>query len=129
MTTGAHAMTEASAGATGRTGIISNGDIVEAVRSGLTRAFEHSANPARELADRTGRNLEATRNWLEGRNAPRAAELADLCRQFDEVFEEFCRLVGRMPPEQKQSQGERLLEDIGLQLNDYLRGKVPEKLK
>lgn len=106
------------------TSIISNGDIVDAVTSGLRRAFAGTANAVKLIAGRTGRNPEAARNWLEGRNAPRAAELAELCRHFDEVFDEFCKLAGRIPPEQKRTQAEQLLEELAMRLTDHQRGKT-----
>jgi len=103
--------------------IISNGDVVDAVTSGLRRAFIGTSNAVKHIAGRTGRNPEAARNWLEGRNAPRAAELAELCRQFDEVFDEFCVLCGRVPPASKSAEAEQLLEEFTARLLDHKRGK------
>jgi len=102
---------------------ISNGDIVDAVTSGLRRAFAGTANAAKLISGQTGKNPEAVRNWLEGRNAPRAAELAELCRHFDEVFDEFCVLAGRIPPDRKAAEAEQLLEEFTARLLDHKRGR------
>jgi hypothetical protein len=105
-------------------GIISNGDVVAAVSGGLGRTFAGTGNAVKMIATRTRRNAEAIRNWVEGRNAPRAAELIELCREFDEVWEEVCRLAGRMPPENRHAHAERLLDELAERLHAHRQGRA-----
>jgi len=74
---------------------ITNETITKAVSSALRRTVGYMPSAPKIVAGKVQRNPRAARNWLEGHNAPRAAELIELMREFDEVFEEVMRLADR----------------------------------
>lgn len=74
---------------------ITNMDVVDTVTGALRSTYGEARHAAKLLARNTGKNVEAARNWLEGRNAPRAAELIQLMRDEDAVFDAVCSLIGR----------------------------------
>lgn len=77
------------------TGIITNEAVTQAISGALQRSFGWVPSSVKYVASRIKRNPRAVRNWFEGQNAPRAAELIDLMRESDEVYEEVLRLANR----------------------------------
>lgn len=89
-------------------GVISNETITQAVSTALRNAVGYFPSAPKLIAQKVQRNPRAARNWLEGHNAPRAAELIELMREFDEVHEEVLRLANRKSIEPSGSTNQRI---------------------
>lgn len=82
---------------------ITNEDLTSEISGALRREAGHTPSAVKFVASRIRRNARAARNWLEGHNAPRAAELIELMREFDEVHEAVLRLANRNPASSDES--------------------------
>lgn len=104
------------------TAAITSSCLAESIADTLRRSMGHLRSGAKLLARQIGVNERTASNLLEGRNAPNAATLVRLCAEFDDVFEEVCRLSGRLPPQDKQARAEQFLDELAQRLQDHKRG-------
>lgn len=74
---------------------ISNQTVTEVISGALNAAVSPFIRADKYVASKIKRNPRAARNWLDGHNAPGAAELIELMREFDEVYHEVLRLANR----------------------------------
>lgn len=91
---------------------ITNETITQAVSTALRNAVGYMPSASKIVAHKVQRNQRAARNWLDGLNAPRAAELIELMREFDEVHQEVLRLANRSPEEPAGSTQQRIEQAI-----------------
>jgi len=89
---------------------ITNETITQAVSMALRNAVGYMPSASKVVAGSVQRNQRAARNWLDGLNAPRAAELIELMREFDEVYYEVLRLANRTPEEPSGSLTQKRIE-------------------
>lgn len=89
-------------------GVISNETLVEALSSALRNAVGYLPSAPKVIASRIHRNPRTVRNWLDRHNAPGAAELIELMREFDEVHQEVLRLANRNSTEPAGSIHQRI---------------------
>jgi hypothetical protein len=87
-----------------RAGTITNDTITQAIASALKNAVGCFPSSAKIVARRVQRNPRAARNWLDGLNAPRAAEFIELAREFDEIHEVYLHLTNRASHEPSGSE-------------------------
>ncbi len=80
-------------------GTISSQTVAERVSCALKLSVSGMAAPGKRVSRMTGKNPRTIRNLMDGSNAPSAATLIELMREFDEVFVEVMHLAGRMPSE------------------------------
>lgn len=71
-------------------------EVTESFTAALRRHFGHGYGAAKKLSADCEMNVATARNLLEGRNAPSASHLIRLMAECDEVFEEVCRMAGRV---------------------------------
>lgn len=63
----------------------------------LRNAVGNIRSPAKTIARLTGRTPKAVDRWLNAENEMTVESLVLLCREFDEVWQEFRALCGREP--------------------------------
>lgn len=83
---------------------VTNYDLSMAIASALQRAVGHFKKPAAIISERIGRSIGAAKKWLAGENAPGAAELIELAREYDEVWDAICMLAHRSPVDLTEAQ-------------------------
>lgn len=69
--------------------------VAERMAEALRRGYGHAKSAVKEIGRATYANDRSAQNWWEGRCAPNAADLIELMRDSDEVFDEVCRMAGR----------------------------------
>lgn len=74
---------------------LNNETVAQAVSTALRYRFGDFNCAVKRIARTINCDQRAARNWWEGNNSPRAAELIELMREFDEVHEEVLRLANR----------------------------------
>lgn len=70
--------------------------VAERVADALRRGYGNTKSAVKEIGRATYANDRSAANWFEGRCAPNAADLIELMRDCDEVFDEICRMAGRV---------------------------------
>lgn len=78
---------------------LTNQAVAERVGYALRAALAGFSSPGKRVSRMTGRHPRTIRNLLDGSNAPSAATLIELMREFDEVHQEVLRLANRSPSE------------------------------
>ena len=76
-------------------GVITSDTVAESVSSALRSAVSGLSAPGKRVARCVGKNARTIRNIMEGANAPSAATLIQLMREFDEVHEAVLCLADR----------------------------------
>jgi hypothetical protein len=69
--------------------------VADAVRCALRSSTGFSRHAAKSIAARVGTTPRTVEDWLQGENAPQAAQLIRLIGEFDEVYEAVMELAGR----------------------------------
>lgn len=78
-------------------GVITSDMVAESVSNALRSAVSGLSAPGKRVARCVGKNARTIRNIMEGANAPSAATLIQLMREFDEVHEAVLVLANRDP--------------------------------
>jgi hypothetical protein len=81
----------------------------------LRRALANHKAPAKFLARLTGRTPKAATNWLSADNDMNLESLIEVCRHFDEAWDELKSLCGRANTE---GEAEQLLAEITTRLRE-----------
>ncbi|MBI1425803.1 MAG: hypothetical protein GC149_20450 [Gammaproteobacteria bacterium] len=84
--------------------------VAERVSSALRSAVSGLRAPGKQVSRMTGRNPRTIRNLMDGSNAPSAATLIELMRDFDEVYIEVLRLANRVSDEPSGSDIKQRIE-------------------
>jgi hypothetical protein len=76
---------------------ISSQSVAQNVASALRAAVAHLPAAGKQVSRMTGKCPRTIRNLLEAQNAPSAATLIELMRDFDEVYEAVLSMAQRNP--------------------------------
>ena len=78
-------------------GAINSQTVAERVSCALRQAVIGLAAPGKQVSRITGRNPRTIRNLMDGSNAPSAATLIELMRDFDDVYIAVLEMAQRHP--------------------------------
>lgn len=93
---------------------ISSQAVAESVSNALRLSLSGLSAPGKRVSRLTGKNPRTIRNLMEGSNAPSAATLIELMREFDEVYFEVLRLANRNPSEPSGSINHRIEQAVNI---------------
>lgn len=91
-------------------GSINSQTVAERVSSALRNAVFGLAAPGKQVSRLTGRNPRTIRNLMDGSNAPSAATLIELMRDFDDVYFAVLDLAQRQPQAQTSAEVQQRIE-------------------
>lgn len=69
--------------------------VAERISDALQRSYGDLRSAVKEIGRATFANDRTAENWWKGKCAPNAADLIELMRDSDEVFDEVLTLAGR----------------------------------